>query len=190
MKYLVLVSFLYFLIGCKNEHASTFYKIVNSNFINFTDTAAYQYGTFFPAPQDSPLELSALQKPLQVLIDTHFFNTDKYSGTLISELNSSKLTAFIDVVNAKQNNEHLNTIDLSKINETGKYKLIGTSITETIGKNYVGAVSFGRPYILGDKAIIIVSVTSSPKAGRTIAFLLNQIENKWKIQDRIKLEVW
>ncbi|HAZ93149.1 MAG: hypothetical protein IPO46_08125 [Chitinophagaceae bacterium] len=190
MKYPLIIILLCLLVGCQSKSSGLFYEIVNSNFINFTDTTAYHYGTFFPAPKDTPRYTSSSKEEFKVLVDTFFINSDKPVRSLIVELGNKGLTEFIDVVKKPQDNKQYTTINLEKVSNTGRYSLTGTANVDIIDNDFVGAISFGKPYVLKKKAIIIASIASSPKAGRMVAFLLENKQDNWIIQDKIVLERW
>ena len=164
-----------------------FYDIVNQNFLNFVDTAAYTYGAFIMVSGSKP---ASKQQPSEftVLVNSNFESADK----LIPDLNSllANDIRYKDYsVLTQQKSSSIFKIDIQKIKNTGKYKLKnveGIVRDETS----IGEVIFFTPLIKGERAIIFVSIYVDPKAGYTSAFLLRKIQNHWKILEKVELSVW
>lgn len=190
MRYLTVTFFsLLLMVGCKKASSSQFYEIVNDNFIHFVDTTAYRYGTFFPAPNDSATNVGNTQKQWLISVDTTFTKSDILTTSLLNELNNAGLVDFADLLSAPKE-EVVSSIDLKKLKKIGRYVLVATKSNEPFRKELVGKISFLEPCIAKNKAIIVISKASSPKAGRAIAFLLEKQQATWGIIKQFELERW
>lgn len=177
------------LMGCETKSSHSFYEIVNGNFINFTDTVAYRYGTFFPAPNDTTLQSVNSTDKLFISADTFFTKSERLVKSLNSELTNRRLPEFSELLK-EEHKASIPSLVLSKITNTDRYSLVATTVAKMGNQKFVGHINFVEPYIAADKAIIILSISSSPKAGSTSAFLIKKENDRWTIKDKIELERW
>lgn len=189
MKYLIHVFLVGMAAGCKTAPDSTLYAILNQNFLSFTDTTAYRYGAFLPAPNDTPLQAGNTKGSLLVTVDTFFTESERLIQSLNAELTDRRLTEFQDLL-SPNNKAAIASLDVSKITNKGRYTLVATTDAEKGNDVLVGHINFAEPYITEDRSIVILSISSSQKAGRTMAYLLRKENDRWKIKDRIELERW
>ncbi len=177
------------ILSCESYKTNCFYDIINENFLNFTDTVAYKSGTFFLIPGDSIIGSNANNKMI-VAVDTLFFQSPTVIKSLIIELEKRNLIDYKELLK-EEKGQSLAAIDLSRIKHTGKYNLISFAKSQTMkSKKLLGGISFGQPFIGEDKAIIVFTLQSSPKAGITNAYLLDKQNDKWKIRNVFELERW
>lgn len=175
--------------GCKQTMDEPFYDIINENFLKFTDTVTYKYGRFLVAPNEKAIFSATDTQKLLVLIDTVLKDPKSIASSLMSTLKENNLTEFKQLID---NNEIVGfrTINTERIYNTGRYQLMPSSFVEKVDSSYAGQIVIPAPYIKGDIAIIFFSIHSSPKSGKTEAFLLKKINGQWIIVEDMELERW
>ena len=166
MRKLLIIFWLSFTFGCKHDYTNDFYEAVNENFLNFTDTIAYRFGSFFPPPDNILANSKTRRTSLPVLIDTIFESSDALTNSIVAEIQKNqKLREFKYLIpNTKALSfTHINP---ARIINTGNYKLVDKTRLDIAGK-----ITFIQPYVSAEKAIIPIQISASPKAGRTTVYL-------------------
>ena len=183
MKKILIATLVCLAASCSQTNEDLFYRIVNENFLAFTDTVAYRYGQFYPPPDDTTSYYIS-EKELPVFVNRTLENSKPVTEALLLEIEENKLTDYKELA-ASEKKVSLTSIDLSRIANVGKYILVPKK-----QDNMVGEISFSQPYISPDKAIILMSISSSPKSGRLTAFFLKKTDKKWVLKHTVILERW
>ncbi len=185
---LILVIFILCIIGCKVSSKETFYELVNDNFLQLVDTAAYRTGRLIQIPNDTLNELKL--ENLCIEIDTTLGMPTELSSSIQNMLRSEKITdfekLFLDGADLS-----IDKIELTKLKKTGRFNLF---TVEQINKNrcskMVGKIRFYRPFVSNDRAIITLTISESSKAGYTKVYLFNKQNGKWKNIKVLEIERW
>jgi len=183
------ICFLIVLFGCQPKPNEEFYKIINDNFLNFVDTVTYKTGKLILIPKDTSVIQSYTKKGVSIVVDTVFVDSGILDKSLATEIKDQNIEEFDDLL-IDGETKPCGVLDLSLITKTGRYILVPSSGQKNIDTSYAGRISFGKPFIKKDKAIIIFSVSDSQKAGRSVAFFLKKEDSKWGIFKKIELERW
>ncbi|UQD55604.1 hypothetical protein [Flavobacterium sp. K5-23] len=178
------------ILSCKKNQNDAFYDILNDNFLVLTDTIAYDYHTFFLTPND-PVKQRVF-KDYKICVDKKIASSDEYSSGVVSELKNGEYPEYLKLLNEKPKVK-IESIDLSRLKKTGKFEIVeflNFKMSKAFRERYVGLIRLYQPYISDDYAILFYSKQSSQKDGVVNAFLLKKINNHWKIEKKIELEIW
>ncbi len=193
MRYINITALIIFLLwGCTTVNEpedNTFYDIVNSNFLNFTDTIAYKTGSFFLVPGDSIVSSISGGQKINVLIDTVIHDSKVLATSIVSSLKENNLSAFESLISGNKQNM-LQALDVKKINQTGRYNLEPSGTVEKVDSSYAGQIIISRPYMATDKAIFFITIKASVKSGKTNAYFLSEKNNNWEVLNKLEVERW
>ena len=181
---LILVFTKLFIIGCKENHKHTFYTLLNDNFLTIVDTIAYKTGRIIQIPNDAASDLKFNNFCIE--IDTALSISTYLSKSIAIALNKEHLTEF-EALFLAGSNQNIDTLDLSRLTKTGKYKLYThEKIKDCIGFKIDCIITFHRPYISSSKAIIPLTIIESKKGGYSKFYLFEKQNGIWK---KIKEEI-
>lgn len=177
------------LFGCLRKPNNELYEIINDNFLNFVDTFAYTTHKLILNPNDTSLFQSYSNKEVFILIDTMLVSSRILNKSLSTEIKDQNIEKFDDLLIDGETTP-AGILDLSRITRTGKYVLVPSIKQKKMDAIYAGQIRFSKPFIKGDKAIVILSVWGSQKAGRSVAYFLKNDDRKWRILNKVELERW
>lgn len=184
--------FLVFLIlciyGCKEDSNKTYYKLLNDNFLEFTDTNAYRSGRLIQIPNDSLNDFKFSN--LCIEIDSTLGLPLELSSSIQKIIHREKITnfekLFLDGVDFS-----LDKIELKKLNNTGKFNLFtAKQINTNKCSKIVGKIKFYSPFISKNQAIITLTISESSKAGYTKVYLFSKQNGTWKKIKVLEIERW
>ncbi len=190
MKSLKLCIFLIIVLtGCIQNSSQIFYQLVNENFLQFVDTSAYKSGRLIQIPHDSSTK-SNFDK-ICISVDTSVSKSIKLKEFISTYVKDTAIKDF-ETILINKSEVAINSIDLSAINCSGKFILTKSTDQQWYPKCNViaGKITFHQPYIAHNKAIIILSISESLKAGYTNAFLFRKQKGIWERIKTIEIERW
>ena len=162
----------------------SFKKIINQTFLAIVDTRAYKNHDFFLMVDEPDFYLYRKNWGY----NEELLNISEYIKYLPKELIKIHREEYL-VLFKKDSIQILpGILKASAIINTGKYKLISNIVCGKLDTTYVGTVRFYQPLISKNYAIIIMSVSSSIKDGKTSAYLLKLLNEKWIKEDEIEFE--
>jgi len=174
--------------GCTENPKQNFYNLINENFFMIADSTAYRTGRLIQIPSDA-LDDHSFNK-VCILVDTAFNNPAGLSKYLLISIQEENLKEFEEIVLCV-NDLEFDTIDISQCTKTGKFTLITSKMAPgMLCSAIAGKVTFFKPYINKNKAIIIFSISESSKSGYTNSLLFRKENGKWKFIKRIDIERW
>lgn len=189
MKFTLLLIFATFILfGCKENSKQSFYNLINDNFLIIVDTTAYKTGRLIQIPKDTH-NINSLNK-VCILVDAVFKNSSELNQLLLTSVRKENLKDFEELLLNGKDSE-FDTIDISQLTKTGKFTLtkskmvLGTPCSVIAGK-----ITFYKPYINQNKAIIVFSISESSKAGFTNSFLFRKKNGLWENIKKIEIERW
>jgi hypothetical protein len=187
-----LKSYLFGLIlciaGCAENPKQSFYNLVNENFLKIVDTTAYKTGRLIQIPNDT-FNNFKLDK-VCILVDTTFNSSAELNKSILTLVRKENLKEFEELV---LNGIKLNfdPIDISLINKTGKYALVKSRMVRGISCSAIaGEITFYKPYIAQNNAIIVFSISESSKSGYTNCWLFKRYKGIWENIKKIEIERW
>lgn len=184
--YLIILSFC--IIGCVETPKHSFYNLVNENFLKFVDTTAYKTGRLIQIPNDT-LNSFNLNK-ICILIDTVLNNSKELNKSILASIRKENLKDFEELL-LKGIEFNFNSIDISLIKKTGKYLLINSKKEkEILCSVATGKVTFYKPYMTQNEAIVILSISESFKSGYTSCWLFKKHNGVWENIKNFEIERW
>lgn len=189
MRFTVFFLFFFFLIlGCSEKPQQSFYNLINDNFLTIVDTTAYKTGRLIQIPNDT-LHVGSLNK-VCICVDAAFVSSSELNKSILKSFQENNLKDFEELL-LKGNYLNLDSIDITQLTNTGKYLLTKSAIIEgTLCSTIAGKITFYKPYITQSKAIIVYSISTSPKSGFTNCWLFRKQNGVWKNIKRIEIEKW
>lgn len=187
-------SKLYFIVlilcatSCRDNAKQSFYYLVNENFFMFVDTIAYKTGRLIQIPGDTFHNFN-LNK-ISISIDTSFDNSVRINESVLAAVRTENLKDFEELI---LNDEGLkfNALNISLIKNTGKFDLVNSkNVMEVSGSAVNGEITFYKPYIAGNFAIIVLSISESSKAGYINCWLFRRENGIWGNIKKIEIERW
>jgi hypothetical protein len=180
--------FLVFAIGCAKPTSKSFYDLVNNHFLNMVDTIAYKTGRLIQIPNDTSSIIS--DGRICILIDTAFNNSEELKNDLLTSVRREGLGDFEELILGGKV-PHFESIDMSMIKHTGRYVLVNSKSSKELACSVTsGEITFYEPYITQDLAIIVFSISESPKAGFTRCWLFRNHNQVWEKIKTIELQRW
>ena len=174
----------FFFIACRRPQNEVFYTLVNENFFTMVDTGAYTSGSLIQGMTEPAITRSKFL----LRVDTVLENSDMITESVSSLIKESHHN-FRDLPAA--GSIKLGRIDTRKFTNSGKFELIKSGPpTIRVDPNVVGTLSFSQPYISDTQAIIVYSISTSPKSGYTNALFFQKSRQEWKLIDKNQLEIW
>jgi hypothetical protein len=174
--------------SCKADPQQSFYDLIHDNFLSITDTIAYSTGKLIQVPNDTS-KIYPLDK-ICILIDTVYINSTELSKSILKSVQSEDLKDYEKLM-LDGMASCLNSIDVSKIKNTGRFSLITPNFTKGLSCEAVaGKIFFHETFVTHDRAIVAFSISNSPKAGYTNCWLFKKHNETWEIVKRIELERW
>jgi hypothetical protein len=189
MKSLVIFLGILFLFSCKQSPEDKFVSILNDTFLSITDTAAYQYHTFFLTPGNEAKQIKA--GPIKICIEKKIENAAVFEQYLKNELDKKDSLHFNNILKRDAvKNPLVKNLHLAQLKNTGRYNIVNSKDCTDKNPSIVGSIKFYQPIMENEKAIIFASIWSSEKAGVTNAYLLLKRKNKWNVEIKVELERW
>lgn len=175
-------------MGCKENPKQIYYNLLNDNFFKFVDTTAYKTGRLIQIPNDTTT-LSNLDK-VCILMDTSLNMPPELKKSVLNSVRNANLKDFEELVLIDLDFTFIR-IDLTKIKQTGKFRLFAPDKTnETECSKIAGKITFYKPFISQNKALIVLSISESSKSGYTNAFLFEKKNKMWKNFKIFEIERW
>jgi len=180
--------FILLVFGCAEKPKQSFYDLINDNFFTIVDSAAYKSGRLIQIPNDT-FSSNKIDE-VCILIDTMFGRSLEWKKSLLTAVKGESLKDF-EAILLKENDSEFDKIELSNLKNTGRFTLINANTTSSSTcSSSAGKISFYKPYINEDKAIVIFSISESSKAGYTTSLFFRKQNRKWEIMDKVELERW
>ncbi len=176
------------IIGCSENRKQLFYDLINDNFLMIVDTAAYKTGRLIQIPNDTSNNLNF--NKICILVDTVINNAGELYKSISTSVRSENLPGFEELLlNRRESN--LELLEIPLITKSGKYVLVKSRMANEIPCSTIaGKLTFYKPYINHDKAIITFSISQSAKAGYTNCWLFERYNGKWTNVKKIEIEKW
>jgi hypothetical protein len=176
------------LFGCKENSKQSFYNLINDNFFIIVDTIAYKSGRLIQIPNDTN-NINSLNK-ICIMVDTVFQNYSELNQSLLKSVVKENLQDFEELLLNDKDSE-FDAMDISQFTKTGKFTLIKSKMTSGTPCSVIaGKITFYKPYIKQNKAIIVFSISESSKAGFTNSFFFRKKNGLWENIKKIEIERW
>ena len=162
--------------GCSTmapKKVEPLYDVLNQTFLEMVDTTAYETGNMIVVPG---FKYSFFKLDHYALFVDINWLRDDIKKSLEEIINSDPLLKeFKQVLDSPFVDKRL---DLTKIHNTGKYRLVSTHTRDRLAIN--GKVYFYRPYIAGNRAILPMEISDNAgKGGYGCVFFFEKINGIW-----------
>ncbi len=186
---LYFIALILCITGCsENSPKQSFYRLLNQNFLEFLDTTAYKTGRLIQIPNDTLNNLN-LNK-VCILVDTALNKSKELTKNILTIVSQENLEEFKGLILNGMELD-IDQIDMYRINKTGKYALVNSRVEEEVLCSVIaGKITFYRPYIYQNKAIVIFSISESSKSGYTNCWLFKKFNGNWENVKIIEIERW
>ena len=176
------------IVACKSPvKQPAFEKIINQTFLAIVDTIAYSNHDFFLVPGYPDAFANRKNWGYNICYNENIESSKKWTDILPKELIELKKEDYLYLFKKDSIEPPIQSLKVVSFINTGKYKMVANKVCDKLDTTYVGAIKFYQPLIGKSHAIVFMMKWSSPRSGRTNAYLLKLVGNKWLMDGDIPL---
>lgn len=186
--YAVIIIVIIVTVACKSQvKQPPFEKIINQTFLAIVDTLAYANHDFFLVPGYPDEYAYRKNWGYNICYNENIESSKVFTDSLPQELINLKKEEYLYLFIKDSIEQPIQTLKAASFINTGKYKMIANTFCDKLDTTYVGTIKFYQPLIGKSHAIFFIFKSSSRRGGRTSAYLLKLVGNKWQKDGEIGL---